>query len=629
MAIINAAANGLWSSAATWPGGVFPTAADDVFANNRTIYIDQNIDVLSLNTTAGAGGVAGGRFYVNQGNWNINAANIIQAGTTYCVTVTGTGTRTLSSQFFRASDTSLNTAGVLIQGTLGLPNVITYGNAVGGTIGGSTATNTPAGIVIEGGTLTHYGFILGGNVTSRSSGLKIYQAATSTIPVTAIVYGDVKGGLQNICPGIICEFSPAANTLPACLISIYGNLSGGDSLLTNATLNAGMYLQTTIHTEISGNLHGGSGYVNSTAGLVSVGAVVADINIVGNVYNTANNLGAGISYSSSLGNINLTGDVITLDNPGASPGTLNQVNTRTIDQNGSTTLNILGNVYSGRGLMGYGNIALFLDATCTVNITGNVYGGNNGFSPGIWINDSPNTINVYGDVYANNTSQKSFSNHGIVINSSSTAAGARVNIFGSAVGSEVDNVSHGVNNLAAATVYAKRVIANSFGVGAAGQNEAPSYGTVSTNISGINIVEEMVFGSRGQIPVFGPTYIIDTTTNSVTAQKSNPILGSVNLGSDILVDSSVVNTLTPSVSNVRAEVTYGNNLTGIMIIPSVSSVSFDTPVDNTKGTAYLTPGAFWNIQTTELTSLSTVIGYRLNNTATTEFIGNTLAAYNI
>lgn len=629
MAIINAAANGLWSSSTTWPGGVFPTSADDVFANNRTIYINQDINVLSLNTTAGAGGVAGGRFYANQGNWTINS-NTIQAGTTYCVTVTGTGTRTLSSQTIRGSDANNPLAAVLILGTAtALPNVVTYGNIMGGSRLGSTASDTPAGVILEGGMLTHYGFISGGTAI-RSCGLKIYQAATSTIPVSAIIYGNVKGGSQSICAGIICEFSPAANTLSACLISVYGNLSGGDSLLGSTSNNAGVYLQTTIHTDIFGNLHGGSGYTSSTAGLVAAGAVVTDVSIVGNVYSTALGIGGGITYSSSLGNINLTGDVVCFDSPGSQPSQSVSPNVVAILQNGGTTLNILGNVYGGRGQnTGYGNIGIYLDATCTVNITGNVFGGNCGFCSGVFINDSPNTVNIYGDVYGNNTAIKSVNNHGVYINSSTTAAGARVNIFGSAIGSEIDNNSHGVNNLAAATVYAKRVIANNFGVGSGGRTITPNYGTVSTSISGINLVEEMVFGTRGQIPVFGPTYIVNTTTNSVTAQKSDPNLDTAFLGPEVFVDSTTANTLVPVISNVSTGVTYRNNLTGTMFIPSVSSVSFNIPVGNTRGTAFITPNAFWNTQTTELTSLSTTIGFRLNNAATTEYVGNTLAAYNI
>ena len=274
-------------------------------------------------------------------------------------------------------------------------------------------------------------------------------------------------------------------------------------------------------------------------------------------------------------------------------------------------------------------MGIYLDTTCTVNITGNVFGGNCGFCSGIFIADSPNTVNIYGDAYGNNTTKRSFSNSGVYINNSTTAAGARVNIFGSAIGSEIDNSSYGVNNLAAATIYAKRVIANKFGVGSGGQTITPNYGVVSTSISGINLVEEMVFGTRGQIPVFGPTYIVNTTTNSVTAQKSDPNLDTAFLGSDVFVDSTTANTLIPAISNVITGVTYGNNLTGTMIIPPVSSVSFDIPVGNTKGTIFLTPTEFWNIQTTELTNLSTTIGFRLNNAATTEYVGNTLAAYNI
>jgi hypothetical protein len=66
-----------------------------------------------------------------------------------------------------------------------------------------------------------------------------------------------------------------------------------------------------------------------------------------------------------------------------------------------------------------------------------------------------------------------------------------------------------------------------------------------------------------------------------------------------------------------------------MFVPSASSTSFGISVDNSQGTAYLTPTDVWNTQTTELTSLSTVIGYRLNNIATVESVGNILASYNI
>ena len=622
MAIINAANNGNWSSASTWPGSVFPTAADDVYANNRTVYIDTNITVNSLNTTAGSGGVAGGRFYANQGDRTINS-NIIQAGTTYCVTVTGTGTRTISAQFIRASDTTNTTAAVLIQGTAtALSNVVTYGNAIGGLGAGTGSANHPAAITIEGGSLTHYGFVSGGQVSTRSSGIKIYQAAASTIPVSAIIYGNVKGGTQSTCPGIICEFSPAATTLSSCLISIYGNLSGGDSVLTGTTNNGGLYTTSTIHTDISGNVHGGSGFSYTNGGVIGAATTTLDINIVGNVYNHPSfGYCPGIFYTSTAGNINITGDIVCLDSFGGSPAT-NQLNSFAIYQNGGTTLNIYGNVYACRGSRGWGNGGIYLDTTNTTNIFGNVYGGNTGNAYGIYCADSPNIVNVVGNVYGN-TVGRGQGGHGIYNNTTAT-----INISGSAIGSEYDVASYGVFNVTTGVVYAKRAVANSFGYGSLGTVDNPNYGVFSNGISGINLVEELVFGSRGQIPVYGPTYIVKTTTNAVTAQKYNTDISGLSLGSKVLVDNTTVSTLTPAISNVVLNTVY-NNLTGTMIVPPASSVSFDIPVSNTKGSAYLTPGNLWNTQTTNLTSLSTTIGYRLNNVATVETVGNTIASYNI
>lgn len=623
MAIINAAANGNWSSASTWPESVFPNGDDDVFANNRTIYIDTDITVRSLNTTAGAGGVAGGRFYANQGDRIINS-NIIQAGSTYCVTVTGTGTRTLSSQFIRASDTTNTTAAVLIQGTAtALSNVVTYGNAIGGLAAGGSAATHPAAITIEGGMLTHYGFVSGGQVATRSSGIKIYQAANSTIPVSAIIYGNVKGGTQSTCPGIISEFSPAATTLSSCLISIYGDLSGGDSVLTSTTRNAGLYIGTTIHTEISGNLYGGSGFAVQNGGIQGEGIPALDINIIGNVYNHPSfGSSPGLYTITSTGSINITGDVVCLDSLGGSPAA-NQLNSFAIYINSGTTLNVYGNVYACRGSKGFGNGGIYLDATNTTNIFGDVYGGNTGNAYGIYCADSPNIVNVVGDVYGN-TVGRSFGGHGIYNNTT-----ARINISGSAIGSENDAGSYGVFNATTGVVYAKQAVGNSFGYGSLGAVDSPNYGIFSNGISGINLVEELVFGSRGQIPVYGPTYIVKTTTNTVTAQKYDTDISGVSLGPKVLVDNTITDTFLPAPSNVRLGVTYNNNLVGTMIVPPASSTSFGISVDNSRGTAYLLPVDVWSTQITELTSLSTIIGYRLKNIATLETVGNTLASYNI
>ena len=67
MALRYAVASGNWSDTATWNGGTLPTSADDVYSNNFTVTIDQNITVLSLRNTAGSPAVAGGKFVLTNG----------------------------------------------------------------------------------------------------------------------------------------------------------------------------------------------------------------------------------------------------------------------------------------------------------------------------------------------------------------------------------------------------------------------------------------------------------------------------------------------------------------------------------------------------------------------------------
>lgn len=78
MALRYAVANGNWSSTATWNGGTLPTSADDVYSNNFTVTVDQNVTVLSLRNTAGAPAVAGGRFLLTNGiTVNANGTGLV------------------------------------------------------------------------------------------------------------------------------------------------------------------------------------------------------------------------------------------------------------------------------------------------------------------------------------------------------------------------------------------------------------------------------------------------------------------------------------------------------------------------------------------------------------------------
>jgi hypothetical protein len=150
-----------------------------------------------------------------------------------------------------------------------------------------------------------------------------------------------------------------------------------------------------------------------------------------------------------------------------------------------------------------------------------------------------------------------------------------------------------------------------------------AYG-VSSNLQGSNsIVEELEFGANGLMPVFGIITLADRSTNVADFFVAGG-------GRKTLIDSNSASIM-PPVSSVRLGVSYsGDNLVGTCTIPSISSVDFGTSVDNTTGTAVLTPDAVWQTNNNTLTasSLSGTIGYRLRNVATTEVVGQQIAAYN-
>jgi hypothetical protein len=127
MALRYAVANGNWSSTATWNGGTLPTSADDVYANNFTVTVDQNVTVLSLRNTAGAPAVAGGIFVLTNG---------VSVNATGTGLVNNSGTTTLID-FTLASPNSATVTSTNISGSGGNPNTL---NAVVRLSGTGTLT---------------------------------------------------------------------------------------------------------------------------------------------------------------------------------------------------------------------------------------------------------------------------------------------------------------------------------------------------------------------------------------------------------------------------------------------------------------------------------------------------------
>ena len=132
-------------------------------------------------------------------------------------------------------------------------------------------------------------------------------------------------------------------------------------------------------------------------------------------------------------------------------------------------------------------------------------------------------------------------------------------------------------------------------------------------------VKEIEQGNFGYVPITGyvrlstasGAFYKGVTTGSSTRTLSDPadIAGQV-----------------PAQSDVRFGVTYQSGAkTGSAYIPAAASVGFGVPVDNTTGTAALTPASVWDAATSSLTT-SGSIGERLKNASTVDTTGDQLAA---
>lgn len=77
MANVWAIKSGDWSDTTVWNTGALPTSADDVYANNFNVNVNQNITVNSLRNISNTGIVAGGIFVLNTANVIIDVSNSI------------------------------------------------------------------------------------------------------------------------------------------------------------------------------------------------------------------------------------------------------------------------------------------------------------------------------------------------------------------------------------------------------------------------------------------------------------------------------------------------------------------------------------------------------------------------
>jgi len=351
-------ANGNWSSAANWNDGTKPVAGDDVYADGKTVTIDEDVTVGSIRNTQRTGGTVGGSFTIGGGR--TVTANV--GGF-----VAGSGSSTINTN--GNSLTTLN------------------GNLVGSTIAGvAVLYHTGTGPLIVNGNVS------AGSVAS-ASGISYASSATITIN------GNVTGGTA----GNTFGFGKSGTETPT--VNINGNVTAGTG--GGAGTAHGVYSNNGLITiNIIGNVLG----VSTTAGITWANTAI--VSVTGSVTGSASGSGKGINSGGNGSTISVTGDVTGNLGTGIDvqsltyltvTGNLYGASTNSIAaiafNNGSSTITINGNITGGNNSSGYG---LWAQGAVAFTINGNVTGG----TAGVAINNTsgaPVTINgnAVGGVGAN------------------------------------------------------------------------------------------------------------------------------------------------------------------------------------------------------------------------------------
>lgn len=595
MANVYATKNGNWSDTTVWNTGALPTNADDVYANNFTVTINQTVNVLSIRTTSAAGINAGGGFVLDNA-YNITAdiraggaasnhnCLLINFNSPNSCTITGTIYGSLVNTFTDVS--AIRHAGT---GT-----VTINGNIYGG--GGGTSGNRRIGYLnASTGSVNINGNIYG---NQSGSGVNEHDGVRCNTACTCVIVGNIYAGTQNSCSGL--RTNGGTFTITGKMLGDQTTANGavaGNFTSSNVTINgdcesglsgsgSGASFSGSSVFNITGNIIGKASGTNQASAVATSGTSTGTI--TGNITNSTAGTGSnnqGI-YILGSGTINIYGDIIRVG-----------IGSTLRVQNVASTINVYGNVYATGGSASH-IIALEISGVI-LNVTGNVTAPTvgSGNSSGIFISSSA-TVTVNGNVTGGNLNGSQ--NAGVYANTSST-----VTINGSAIAGN-GSQSQGVFMIAG-TAYIRRAVANGYGVGSVG---LVATGGVAGNQGSLIYVEQFEYGARGMAPVVADCRI-QLVANSVV------IFRDASLNQITLVNPASVVT-PPAVTDVRSGVSYNaGNLTGTCAVPAANSVAAGVAVDNTVGTAVLTQANVWDYALSSASSVAGSVGEKLKKAAST------------
>lgn len=565
--------------------------ADDAYSNNFTVTIDQSVTVLSIRNTAGTVAVAGGTFNVTVGGMTLTAtgAGFVSGPGVLC-TFNASGVLTTNGTVTGGTSASVNNATINVSGggTLNHTGNVTagsgagaygigvlttvgatinvVGNVTGGTINGASGVNVPVGMACN---VFILGTVTGGSVGTTSYGVIVNPGTFA---------GNLQIGTPQSPQPVVGGNASAVIWSSAGSLTIYGQCSAPGTAIGVAATAATPSAVVTIN---------GDSTAVTSGSVLSLGGV-GTFTVNGNLTAVQ---GVPLTSVTSLGGtLTVTGNI--------TGGTLASTNGMTIAPTTNTlTVNVIGNVTGGSST-GHG-VSIAGTSPVTLNLTGNCIGGSASSACGLsYVNAA--TATVFGDAVGGTLA----ANYGIAVG---TGVGTGpVTLWGTARGSNTGTgAGNGMNIGASTNCFAQVLQGNNY------PNDGltvASVGVTGTNASGAVLCDAMVDGSGGYPGT-------QTVRSFLRAAGTNYIqMRDSNLGTTLTLGEA---TDYPVPTNVRNGVAYNFGAqTGTLKVPPVNSVAAGVPVDNTVGTASLTPDAL----------LGPDLLQRMQNCSTVETTGAQLAA---
>jgi hypothetical protein len=527
--------NGNWSTVSNWltavgqTAGVLPTSADDVYANNKIIYVDGNYKVNSISNRSATNITAGGYFVMNNG-YSLSA-DVYSGGVSDVACLqflsAAPASASLVGNFIIQSTPFVLRPVAFINSSSGTFNII--GNLDGGINNGQDAvlsTNTNGLIINAGsGNINLIGSDFYSDVRFPSANTKLVGIRNNSTGNISII-GDIYGGTSTDSYGIY--------NLSSGSIFVQGNIYAGDG--TGAT---GLYNNSTGFISVTGLIFAGF----ASSGSTGITNVSGNAFILGGVFG---GFSSCIGYNLSGGTSFIYGDV-----EGGFGSLSYGINNASVSN--PKNIFVFGNITGGIGSQSHG----FFNGLGQgqTSIVGNVRGGGNASSAGFFnINALSTPISISGNI-------KSDIGAG-VLNSGSTNISIIGTITSDTSKAGVENTSTGGN----ISIFGNCL--NGSGLYAVLNSSSAAISIVGTVSGGSGANSYSVFNaSNGSIVVTGPVY-----------------------GGNNTLSEGIRNNSTGSIF-VSGDITGGNGLSGVGIF-NVSTGSVFITGSSTGGTSLGSTGVY-------------------------------------